>query len=223
MTTMMGAASLGSLGESSAGGGGGGAWEGQASLAGPGGSDPLGGTMQSLLMMQMLQPLTAALNKLVERLDALDSGLGGGAVPTVNGVPTPESLPHHDLIERLATAYNVPAAFLDAVIMAESGGDPNAVGDDGAAVGLFQLHERGMGAGLGDLRRDPELNAAIGARGLAEGWHEGIRQGLEGERLIRFAYDYRFNPGGGDGYQGDSVFSFYRFYHTIAERGGLLA
>ena len=108
-------------------------------------------------------------------------------------------------------------------MMAESGGDPNAVGDDGAAVGLFQLHERGMGAGLGDLRRDPELNAAIGARGLADGWHEGIRQGLDGEGLVRFAYDYRFNPGGGNGYQGDAVFSFYRFYHTLAERGGLLA
>ena len=212
-------ASLCSMGGSSDGG-----FGRSNSFGGSGGSDPLVGTLQSLLIMQMLQPLTEVLNKLVERLDALDGGVCGSlGGATVNGVPTQESLPHHNLIERLATTYNVPAAFLSAVMMAERGGDPNAVGDDGAAVGLFQLHERGMGAGLGDLRRDPELNAAIGARGLAEGWHEGIRQGLDGEGLVRFAYDYCFNPGGGDGYQGDAVFSFYRFYHTFAEHGGLLA
>ena len=85
----------------------------------------------------------------------------------------PETLPYKDTLEQLADRYRVPAAFLGAVMMAESGGDPAAVGDDGAAVGLFQLHEDGMGHGLGELRLNPELNASIGARGLAEGWHEG--------------------------------------------------
>ena len=109
MTTMMGAASLGLMGGSSSSSGG---FGGSNSFGGSGGSDPLGGTLQSLLMMQMLQPLTAVLNKLVERLDALDGGVSGGlGGATVNGVPTPESLPHHDLIERLAETYNVPRPF----------------------------------------------------------------------------------------------------------------
>ena len=31
--------------------------------------------------------------------------------------------------------------LLDAIAQVESGGDPNAVGDNGAAVGLFQIHK----------------------------------------------------------------------------------
>ena len=123
----------------------------------------------------------------------------------------------------MANRYRVPAAFLDAVMMAESGGDPAAVGDDGAAVGLFQLHEDGMGHGLGELRLNPELNTSIGARGLAEGWHEGLRRGIDGEELVRFAYDFKFNPGGGFGYQGDAVSSNFRFYDALAQRRGAAA
>jgi hypothetical protein len=41
----------------------------------------------------------------------------------------------------------------------ESNLDPHAVGDNGASVGLFQLHERGEGAGLSvDERSDPAVN-----------------------------------------------------------------
>lgn len=42
---------------------------------------------------------------------------------------------------------------------AESGFNPAAVGDAGASVGLFQLHERGQGAGMGAARLDPWVNA----------------------------------------------------------------
>jgi len=43
---------------------------------------------------------------------------------------------------------------------AESGFNPNAVGDSGASIGLFQLHERGVGSGMSaEARRDPETNA----------------------------------------------------------------
>ena len=201
----------GLLGGGLLGGGGGGGFGGLLG-GGLGGGGLGGGGLQNLLLMQTLQPLTEAINRLVERLD------GAAETPDIETMPTPASLPHRDLLERLAEAYSVPAAFLGAVMMAESGGDPRAVGDEGASVGLFQLHERGMGAGLGDLRFDPELNAAVGARGLAVGWHEGLRHDLRGEELVRFAYDYRFNPGGGPGWQGDAVYSHYRFYEALARR-----
>ena len=208
MDSLVSSAALGGIGQ---GGGllGGGSGGGFAGLLGGGLG---GGGLQNLLLMQTLQPLTEAINRLVERLD------GAAETPDVETVPTPTSLPHRDLLERLAEAYSVPAAFLGALMMAESGGDPRAVGDEGASVGLFQLHERGMGAGLGELRFDPELNAAVGARGLAVGWHEGLRHDLRGEELVRFAYDYRFNPGGGPGRQGDAVYSQYRFYEALARR-----
>lgn len=232
MSSMMTSAALGSLNNNGSSGGlfgGSGSNDLLGGLFGGGSSNNLLGgllgglggssSLDGIMLMQTLQPLTEALNLIVDRLEALE----GSDTPDVQSIDAPESLPFRDLIERMADKYQVPAAFLGAVMMAESAGDPNAVGDEGLSVGLFQLHERGMGAGLGDLRLDPELSASIGARGLAEGWHEGLSEGLEGEELVRFAYDFRFNPGGGDQYQGDSVYSYFRFYDALAARGGLAA
>ncbi len=101
--------------------------------------------------------------------------------------------------------YNVPPTFLKAVMLSESGGRPDAVGDQGHSVGLFQLNDNGYGAGMGDARFDPAANADRAAQGLAEAWHAGERAGYTGEYAVRAAYDYSFNPGGGWAYQGDSV------------------
>lgn len=109
------------------------------------------------------------------------------------------------LLNRLGNKYNVPPLFLKAVMLSESGGRSDAVGDSGHSVGLFQLHDRGYGAGMGDSRFDPEINADRGARGLAEAWQAGEKAGFSGEQAVRAAYNYSFNPGGGWAYQGDSV------------------
>lgn len=200
--------------------GGGGSSFGGGGFGGGGGSG-LDSSLQSLLLMQTIAPLTQAINALSAKIEALESaGADGEAryAGAVTPVDAPRTLPFRDLIEGLAERFQVPAAFLGAVMMAESGGDPNAVGDNGASVGLFQLHDQGMGESLGSLRLDPELNASIGARGLADGWHAGLDEGLSGEELVRYAYDYRFNPGGGFGWQGDAVYSYYRFYENLAQR-----
>lgn len=53
--------------------------------------------------------------------------------------------------------YVAAAAVVNAY--AESGLNPVVVGDKGASVGLFQLHERGAGAGMSVAQRqDPTLN-----------------------------------------------------------------
>lgn len=52
-----------------------------------------------------------------------------------------------------------PAAVANAY--AESRLDPMAAGDNGASIGLFQLHERGAGAGLTvEQRQNPVVNCA---------------------------------------------------------------
>lgn len=52
----------------------------------------------------------------------------------------------------------VPAAVANAY--AESRLDPDASGDGGHSIGLFQLHDQGAGAGMSVAeRRDPTLNA----------------------------------------------------------------
>ena len=121
------------------------------------------------------------------------------------------------MLNRIGQKYNVPPMFLKAVMLSESGGRPDAVGDDGHSVGLFQLYDRGYGAGMGDTRYDPQANADRAAQGLAEAWHAGAKAGFTGEYAVRAAYDYSFNPGGGWAYQGDSVVRNYN--RLLAEQG----
>jgi soluble lytic murein transglycosylase-like protein len=113
------------------------------------------------------------------------------------------------LLNRMGQKYNVPPIFLKSVMLIESGGRPDAIGDQGHSVGLFQLHDHGYGAGMGDSRFDPEANADRAARGLAEAWQAGQRAGFTGEEAIRAAYNYSFNPGGGWAYQGDALVGTY--------------
>ena len=113
------------------------------------------------------------------------------------------------MLNSVGAKYNVPPLFLKAVMLSESGGNPNAIGDSGHSVGLFQLHDQGYGHGMGDARFDPLTNADRAAQGLAEAWHAGERAGYTGEYAVRAAYDYSFNPGGGFAYQGDSVVAHY--------------
>ncbi len=113
------------------------------------------------------------------------------------------------MLSRLGQKYNVPPTFLKAVMLSESGGRADAVGDSGHSVGLFQLNDEGYGFGMGDKRFDPEINADRAAKGLAEAWHAGQNAGFAGEYAVRAAYNYSFNPGGGWGYQGDSVVANY--------------
>ena len=121
------------------------------------------------------------------------------------------------LLNRLGNKYNVPPLFLKAVMLSESGGRPDAVGDSGHSVGLFQLHDQGYGAGMGDSRFDPAINADRGARGLGEAWQAGEKAGFSGEKAVRAAYNYSFNPGGGWAYQGDSVVKYMN--QLLAEQG----
>lgn len=109
------------------------------------------------------------------------------------------------MLNRLGKKYNVPPLFLKSVMLSESAGRPDAVGDGGHSVGLFQLHDHGYGSGMGDSRFDPEINADRATRGLAEAWRAGDSAGFTGEYAVRAAYNYSFNPGGGWAYQGDSV------------------
>jgi hypothetical protein len=113
------------------------------------------------------------------------------------------------MLNRVGKKYNVPPVFLKAVMLSESAGRPDAIGDGGHSVGLFQLHDHGYGAGMGDTRFDPEVNADRAAKGLAEAWHAGESAGFTGEYAVRAAYNYSFNPGGGWAYQGDSVVKNY--------------
>jgi hypothetical protein len=117
---------------------------------------------------------------------------------------------YRSVIYDTAAKYQIPPAYLSAVMMAESRGDAFAVGDRGHSLGLFQLHDQGLGQSLGDRRLDPVLSAQIAAAALSEGWREGLKRNLSGDDLIGFAYGYKFNPGGDRHESGTTVRAIYR-------------
>lgn len=68
-------------------------------------------------------------------------------------------------IARLSAAYGVDPNVIAAMCWIESGFRPDAIGDDGQSVGLLQLHDAGLGAGLSvEERMDPERNLELGIR-----------------------------------------------------------
>jgi hypothetical protein len=181
---------------------------------------------------QLARGIATGYSQAASRLRAPDADPGPVRPSSVRGARDRNATPHtpitsswngdagqwDGMLNRLGQKHNVPPLFLKAVMLSESGGRPDAVGDSGHSVGLFQLHDQGYGHGMGDARFDPELNADRAARGLAEAWHAGERAGYTGEYAVRAAYNYSFNPGGGFAYQGDSVV---RHYNQLLTEQGL--
>ena len=74
----------------------------------------------------------------------------------------------YDNVAAVAADCDVPRNLVLAVILQESGGDPEAVGDGEHSVGLMQLHDRGAGAGMTvEERRNAFRNIAAGVLYLA--------------------------------------------------------
>ncbi len=68
------------------------------------------------------------------------------------------------LIKQAAEGHGLELALLYGVVDAESGFNPNAVGDAGHSIGLMQLHDEGAGGGMSiEERRDPARNLDVGA------------------------------------------------------------
>ena len=67
-----------------------------------------------------------------------------------------------DIIAEVAREKGVPVTLALAIAQVESGLNPDAIGDGGHSVGLFQLNDRGEGAGMSVAdREDPRRNAEI--------------------------------------------------------------
>jgi hypothetical protein len=84
-----------------------------------------------------------------------------------------------------------------AAALAESGGNPRAVGDNGHSYGLWQMHDQGLGAGMSaEARMDPDTAAAVMLPVFQRWYAEGMRQGYEGELLARYTCIYTERPYG---------------------------
>ncbi|MHB1416924.1 MAG: transglycosylase SLT domain-containing protein [Chloroflexota bacterium] len=137
---------------------------------------------------------------------AMLAGPRAPSTPSAKSTAAPPSLAPRDdspywwrQIEAYARWFALDPYFVAAVVLAESSGNPAAVGDDGHSVGLMQLHDEGFGMGLSDLRYDPSLNLWKGTKALAEGM---AKYGDPYEAYARY-----YNPGGE--WQGQRVMDIY--------------
>lgn len=84
----------------------------------------------------------------------------------------------YDKVKAVFDRYGVPEYVWYPIALAESNLNPNAVGDNGASIGIFQIN-RVQGQGIGytvDQLKDPTTNAEIAARAIV-----GAYQSLQGQ------------------------------------------
>jgi hypothetical protein len=102
-----------------------------------------------------------------------------GATPGVEGAEKWRAM-----AEEYGRAYGVPADYILALIKTESNGNPQAIGDNGHSVGLFQLHDQGVGHGLSvEQRMDPRVQFEKMMPRIKAAYDSGRAQGLDGAQL----------------------------------------
>lgn len=81
-----------------------------------------------------------------------------------------ETPKQRDYIEETAESYGISPKLVKAIIKVESGGDANAVGDNGNSVGLMQIQPRYHAQRLkeGESLLDPKVNVRVGCEILSE-------------------------------------------------------
>ncbi len=91
-------------------------------------------------------------------------------VKVASEVPSVKTPEQKDYIDRIAEAYKLDPKVVKAIIKVESGGDENAVGDNGNSVGLMQIQPRFNAHRLkeGESLLDPQVNIRVGCELLSE-------------------------------------------------------
>ena len=81
-----------------------------------------------------------------------------------------EEVKQKDYIEETAESYGISPKLVKAIIEVESGGDANAVGDNGNSLGLMQIQPRYHAQRLkeGESLLDPKVNVRVGCEILSE-------------------------------------------------------
>ena len=81
-----------------------------------------------------------------------------------------EDVKQKDYIEETAESYGISPKLVKAIIEVESGGNANAVGDNGNSLGLMQIQPRYHAQRLkeGESLLDPKVNVRVGCEILSE-------------------------------------------------------
>lgn len=110
--------------------------------------------------------------------------------PDATATPAPTNgqfSPYDDTFKKYAGDLANDPEFIKIVAagtLAESSWNTNSTsGDGGHSWGLFQMHDRGMGAGMGNSRLDPDAASAVMVPRYADAYRKFTAQGLQGPAL----------------------------------------
>lgn len=106
-----------------------------------------------------------------------------------------------NVIVSYANTYKVPPWIPLCIAWAETGINPNAIGDNGTSFGLFQLHiDGGQGDAYTtygtspDVMLDPAVNAEIGIPPIASAYRNAACAGLSGFDLLVCVAEHSGHP-----------------------------
>lgn len=107
------------------------------------------------------------------------------------------SQPIFDQVKSIADQYGVPSGVWYPIMVAESNGNPSAVGDNGKSIGLFQLNTAGgQGSGYAPATLyDPVVNARIAMPAIAEAYY-AVKGKYTGAELTAQVAARSGHPGG---------------------------
>ncbi|MGE3270441.1 MAG: LysM peptidoglycan-binding domain-containing protein [Chloroflexota bacterium] len=129
---------------------------------------------------------------------------GGGATP--RGILTVEQL--FALVRRHGAAADLDKIMV-AAALAESGGNTEAVGDGGHAVGLWQMHDLGLGHGMNrEDRHDPDKACAAMSREFRRVFAESNVSGAPREKVAVRTYVFTERPAGFPSLESDAATRF---------------
>lgn len=149
-------------------------------------------------------------------LTGIAADVATGPQPTRAG----QFSPYDEVFARHAGQLAGDSQFLAVVAAgakAESGFNPRAVGDNGKSVGLFQMHQAGAGAGLGDQRYDPEVQARVMVPRYAAAYQKYKAQGLTGPQLAAWTAAEAERPLGWDNPNSAAHQNYRNAYMTVTQ------
>jgi hypothetical protein len=102
-----------------------------------------------------------------------------------------------ELVQLALTHLVDVARIVAAAGLSESGGRTDATGDSGHSIGLWQMHDQGLGSGMTVAQRsDPNQAAAVMVPVFLRWYAQGVAQGYTGEELARYTCMYTERPEG---------------------------
>lgn len=103
-----------------------------------------------------------------------------------------------------------------AAALTESGGNTEAVGDDGRSIGLWQMHDMGLGAGLSrEQRADPDSACDLMLPHFQATLNESAGMGLTGSMLAVRTYMFTERPFGFPSLQSAAALRFLDRFNSL--------